>query len=178
VIVKPDTLIGWHRKDFQRFWRCKSRPARRPLRGEIRDLIVRMAKENPTGARGEWRRRSISSGAFWCRLESSASTGPAEDTTTAAKGASSQRLGTFVRNHADAIVACVFMVAVTANFQLLYVLVILQFGSRRILQCNVTAHPSADGNCSNFGKDPPARPGIVSSSMIVIAFSRRISIRS
>ena len=48
VIVKPDTLIGWHRKGFQRFWRCKSRPGRPPLQGEIRELIVRMAKENPT----------------------------------------------------------------------------------------------------------------------------------
>ena len=48
VIVKPDTLIGWHRKGFQRFWRCKSRPGRPPLQGEIRELIMRMAKENPT----------------------------------------------------------------------------------------------------------------------------------
>jgi putative transposase len=53
VIVKPDTLIGWHRKGFQRFWRCKSRPGRPPLQEEIREWIVRMAKENPTGARGE-----------------------------------------------------------------------------------------------------------------------------
>jgi len=56
---------------------------------------------------------------------------------------SSQRWATFVRNHADAMVACDFMVAVTAKFQLLYVFVMLELGSRRILQCNVTAHPSA-----------------------------------
>jgi hypothetical protein len=43
VIVKPDTLIGWHRKGFQRFWGCKSRPGRPPLQGETRELIVRMA---------------------------------------------------------------------------------------------------------------------------------------
>ena len=48
VIVKPDTLIGWHRKGFQRFWGCKSRSGRPSLQGEIRQLIVRMAKENPT----------------------------------------------------------------------------------------------------------------------------------
>ena len=46
---------------------------------------------------------------------------------------SSQHWKTFVRNHADAIVACDFMVAVTAKFQLLYVFVILELGSRRIL---------------------------------------------
>ena len=66
------------------------------------------------------------------------------------KGASSQRWATFVRNHADAIVACDFMVAVTAKFQLLCVFVILELGSRRILQCNVTAHPSAEWTLQQF----------------------------
>ena len=60
------------------------------------------------------------------------------------KGASSQRWATFVRNHADAIVACDFMVAVTAKFRLLYLLIIIELGSRRILQCNVTVHPTAE----------------------------------
>jgi len=49
-----------------------------------------------------------------------------------------------VRNHAQAIIACDFLVAVTSRFQFLYVLVILELGSRRILQCNVTAHPTAE----------------------------------
>ena len=48
VVVKPDTLIGWHRKGFTLFWRGKSRPGRPPLKREIRELIVRMARENPT----------------------------------------------------------------------------------------------------------------------------------
>src|ERR1700739_4197658 len=48
VVVKPDTLIGWHRKGFQLFWRWKSRPGRPSLPREIRELIVRLAKENPT----------------------------------------------------------------------------------------------------------------------------------
>jgi hypothetical protein len=49
-----------------------------------------------------------------------------------------------VRNHALAIVACDFLVVVTVKFQFLYVFVILELGSRRILQCNVTAHPTAE----------------------------------
>lgn len=57
---------------------------------------------------------------------------------------------TLVRNHADAIVACDFMVAVTAKFQLLYVLVILELGSRRILQCNATAQPTAEWTLQQF----------------------------
>lgn len=48
MIVKPGTLIGWHRKGFRFFWRWKSRPGRPPLPQEIRALIERMARENPT----------------------------------------------------------------------------------------------------------------------------------
>jgi len=48
MIVKPETLIGWHRKGFRLFWRWKSRPGRPLLPQEIRGLIVRMARENPT----------------------------------------------------------------------------------------------------------------------------------
>ena len=48
VIVKPDTLIGWHRKGFKLFWRWRSGVGRPPLPHEIRELITRMARDNPT----------------------------------------------------------------------------------------------------------------------------------
>ena len=48
VIVTPETLIRWHRKGFRLFWRRKSRMGRTRLRADIRQLIVRMVKENPT----------------------------------------------------------------------------------------------------------------------------------
>ena len=48
MIVRPETLIGWHRKGFRLFWRWKSQPGRAPVSREIRELIVRMAGENPT----------------------------------------------------------------------------------------------------------------------------------
>jgi putative transposase len=48
VIVKPETLIGWHRKGFKLFWRWKSQAVRPRLPENIRKLIVRMAEENPT----------------------------------------------------------------------------------------------------------------------------------
>ena len=54
-----------------------------------------------------------------------------------------QRWSTFLRNHARAIVACDFFVAVTATFQLLYVFVVIEHGSRRLVRVAVTAHPSA-----------------------------------
>jgi len=48
-----------------------------------------------------------------------------------------------VRNHAQAMMATDFLVAITAGFRVLYVLVVMEIGSRRILHCNVTAHPTA-----------------------------------
>jgi putative transposase len=55
-----------------------------------------------------------------------------------------QRWSTFLRKHAKAIVACDFFVAVTGTFRLLYVLVVIHHGSRRLLHFNVTEHPSVD----------------------------------
>ncbi len=50
VIVKPETVIAWHRKGFRAFWAWKSRPRRRgrpPVPAEVRTLIRRMTRENP-----------------------------------------------------------------------------------------------------------------------------------
>ena len=55
----------------------------------------------------------------------------------------SQHWMTFVRNHAQAIVACDFFIVVTASFRVLYVFVLLEVGTRRIAHFNVTAHPTA-----------------------------------
>jgi transposase InsO family protein len=55
-----------------------------------------------------------------------------------------QRWLTFIHNHAKGIVACDFFVVVTATFRTLYVFVIMELGSRRILNQNVTAHPTAE----------------------------------
>ncbi|MCP4567452.1 MAG: hypothetical protein GY841_07730, partial [FCB group bacterium] len=51
VIVKPETVVGWHRQGFKLFWRFKSRrkgPGKPPIAPEIRKLILEMAKANPT----------------------------------------------------------------------------------------------------------------------------------
>src|SRR5207245_6123180 len=58
------------------------------------------------------------------------------------KRATPQRWRTFVRTHAQAIVACDFCVVVTATFRLLYVFVLMEHATRRILHSNVTAHPT------------------------------------
>jgi putative transposase len=60
------------------------------------------------------------------------------------RGSKGQRWSTFLRNHAHHIVACDFFVVVTARFRILYVFVVLEIGSRQIVHCNVTEHPTAE----------------------------------
>jgi putative transposase len=62
----------------------------------------------------------------------------------------SERWMTFVKNHAKAILACDFFVTVTANFRILYVLVIMEIGSRRIVHFNVTDHPTSEWTLQQF----------------------------
>jgi putative transposase len=75
---------------------------------------------------------------------------PRGDSTT-----SSQHWRTFVRNHAKAIVAADFLVAITAGLRVLYVFVVMEVGSRRILHCNVTAHPTAAWALQQFREAIP-----------------------
>jgi hypothetical protein len=61
-----------------------------------------------------------------------------------------QRWSTFLRNHANTIVACDFFTSVTATFQIIYVFVAIEIGSRRILHVNVTDHPTAEWTRQQF----------------------------
>ncbi len=144
VIVKPDTLIRWHRQGFRLFWRHKSRSGRPPLARELRALIVRMASENPTWGQA----RVANELSLKLGIKISPRTvrkyWPAEPEPRGRRQLSSQRWTTFIRNHAAAIVSCDFTIAVTAKFERLYVLVVLELGTWRILECNVTAHPTAE----------------------------------
>ena len=71
----------------------------------------------------------------------------------------SQRWRTFVRNHAQAIIACDFCVVVTATFRLLYVFVLMEHATRRILHINVTAHPTAPWTLQQFREAVPSDYG-------------------
>jgi homeodomain-containing protein len=111
VVVKPETLIRWHRKGFRLFWRWKSRPVGRPrLPKDIQALIRQMAAENPT-----WGQEHIAN-------ELKLKLGIRVSPRTVGKYLRewprrepdpSQRWLTFVRNHAQAMVACDFFVVVT-----------------------------------------------------------------
>jgi putative transposase len=62
----------------------------------------------------------------------------------------SQRWSTFVRNHAAAVLACDFFVTITATFRTLYVFVVLEVGTRRLVHWNVTEHPTAGWTVQQF----------------------------
>jgi len=65
-------------------------------------------------------------------------------------GARSPQWSTFVRNHANAVLACDFFVAISATFRAFYVFVVLDVGTRRIRHCNVTDHPTAEWTAQQF----------------------------
>jgi hypothetical protein len=118
-------------------------------------LIVRMVRENPTW--GEERvaaELSVKLGilvsartvrAYW----------PQDTDPRGGRRISSQHWRSFVRNHAKAMVAADFLVAITAGFRVLYVLVVMEVSSRRILHCNVTAHPTAAWTLQQFREAVP-----------------------
>jgi transposase InsO family protein len=138
-IVKPDTVIRWHRAGFRAYWRWKSRSrgGRPRTPAEIRQLIREMSIANPLwGApriHGELLKLGIDVGQ-----------------TTVAKYMAkrirppSQGWRTFLRNHADGIASMDLFVVPTVSFRLLYGLLILRHDRRQILGLGVTAHPTAD----------------------------------
>jgi len=156
VIVKPETLIGWHRKGFKLFWRWKCRVGRPRLPGNIRQLIVRMVRENPTW--GEERVAAELSVKLRILVSSRTvrSYWPSPSPPRGARRPSSQHWKTFIHNHAEFLVACDFLVAVTARFRVLYVFVVMEVGSRRILHYNVTAHPTAGWTVQQFREAFPS----------------------
>jgi len=150
VIVKPETLIGWHRKGFKLFWRWKSQAGRPRLPENIRKLIVRMALENPTWGQARVAAELSVKLGIYVSPRTVRTYWPPEPDRRGPRRISSQHWRTFVRNHAQAIVACDFLVVVTAQFRTLYVFLLMEIGTRRIVHCNLAAHPTADWTLQQF----------------------------
>jgi len=79
-------------------------------------------------------------------------------------GKPDQRWKAFLANHREVIVAFDFFTVPTLTFKLLYCFLIIEHGRRKILHCNVTAHPHRNGLCSSCGKPSPRRPHTATSS--------------
>lgn len=156
VVVKPATLIRWHREGFRLYWKFKSRPGRPALPGDLRALIRRMALENVA-----WGEERIADELLLkLGLRVSPRTVrkymPARTDGGPEAWCSDQRWMTFVRNHAEAIVSCDFFTVVTATFNVLYVFIVVEHATRRILHFNVTRHPTADWTLQQFREAIPA----------------------
>jgi transposase InsO family protein len=138
-IIRPETLIRWHRAGFRAYWRWKSRPrgGRPTIPVDIRRLIREMSVANPLwGApriHGELLKLGIDVGQ-----------------TTVAKYMARRRMPpsqgwrTFLRNHADGIASMDLFLVPTISFRLLYGFLILRHSRREFLWLGVTAHPNAE----------------------------------
>jgi putative transposase len=148
AVVKPDTLIRWHRKGFRLFWKWKSRSRGRPrVPIDVRELIVDMASNNSTW--GEERIANELLLKIGIQISPRTVRRYMPDHPKRPK-VRSQRWMTFVRNHAKAIIAADFFVVVTATFRIVYVLLIMEIETRRILHVNVTRHPTAEWTRQQF----------------------------
>ncbi len=142
-LVTPATLLRWHRELVKRKWTYGrvGRPGRPPIDPNVRDLICRLAQENPRWGcvriGGELRKLGIRVGATTIRTV----------LRTARLGPVPRRTGPgwteFLRAQADGIIACDFFTVETAWLRTLYVLVFIELGSRRIHLSPSTAHPDS-----------------------------------
>jgi putative transposase len=147
VIVKPETLIRWQRKGFRMFWRWKSRaPGRPAISANVQRLIVTIATVNRT-----WGEERIAAELLVkLGIRVSPRTVRRYMPPRPRPKPGTQAWSTFVRNHARCVLASDFFVVVTATFRLLYVFVVLEVGTRRIVHWNVTAYPTAEWTAQQF----------------------------
>ncbi|MEU4807192.1 integrase core domain-containing protein [Actinosynnema sp. NPDC023587] len=144
LLVRPETVLRWHRALLARHHAARSRPKRsgrpRTIRS-IRLLVLRLARENPA-----WGYRrihgellvlgiTIAASAVWQILKD-AGIDPAPERTTTTWSA-------FLRSQADALMACDFFETTTLNGTRLHVLAVIEHTSRRIRVLGATAHPTA-----------------------------------
>ncbi len=118
LIVQPETVVRWHQQGFRIYWRWKSRSRKsgRPkIYAEIRKLIRRMSRENPSWGTPRIRYRKPPS----------------------------QTWRTFLDNHIRDIVAVDFFTVPTATFRILFCFVVLRHHRRTVVHFNVTANPTA-----------------------------------
>ena len=138
MIVKPETVVRWHREGFRLYWRWKSRKklGRPKTEAEIRALIRRMARDNPL-----WGAPRIQSELALLGHDVAEST-VAKYMQRQPKPPS-QTWRTFLENHVPEIVAIDFFIVATVNFRLLYCFLALRHDRRRVVHLNVTPHPTA-----------------------------------
>jgi transposase InsO family protein len=141
LIVQPDTVLRWHREWFRWLWRRQSTPkqpiGRRPLSGQVVQLIRRMARENPL-----WGAERIRGELLKQHLGVAKSSIQKYTQGRYAIGPTGQTWSTFLCNHASEMWACDFLQTYDALFRTIFVFVIIELESRRVVHVNVTRHPT------------------------------------
>ena len=138
-VVRPDTILRWHRAGVRAHWRWKSRrSAGRPrIDRSLRELIQRMSQENPL-----WGASRIHGELLMLGFEVAQST--VSKYMCRCGYPPSQSWKTFLRNHADAIAAVDLCVVRTLAFDLWFVFVVLGHSRRQLLWFEITRHPTAE----------------------------------
>jgi hypothetical protein len=139
AIIRPETVIGWHRAGFRSWWRWKSRHrgGRPNVDRELRDLIHRMCNENPL-----WGAPRIHGELL--KLGFTVAQSTVSKYMLRGRRPPSQGCKTFLRNQADGIAAVDFLAVPTLTFERLFAFVILGVGRRNILWIGVTTNPTAE----------------------------------
>jgi hypothetical protein len=138
-VVTPATLLRWHRRLVARRWTYASRTGRPPMGGEIRELVLRLARENPRWGyqriAGEINGLGLKVATTVRKILCEAGVGPAEE-----RARLSWR--TFLRQQARSMLAVDFFAVETISLRRLYVLFFIELGSRRVHLAGCTANPT------------------------------------
>jgi len=139
TVIRPETLVRWHRAGFRCYWRWKSRSwgGRPQIETDLRALIRRMSIENPL-----WGAPRIHGELLKLGFEVAQSS--VAKYMVSRYGPPSQGWRTFLRNHAPDIAAMDLFVVPTIGFNLLYAFIVVRLDRRDLVWINVTTNPTAE----------------------------------
>jgi len=139
TIVKPDTVVRWHRAGWRLYWKWKSKPGpgRPKVTAEVRVLIRKISLDNPLWGAPRIHGELMKLGYDVCQASIAKYMVKPTDPP-------SQTWNTFIRNHMTEIVAVDFFTVHTATFKTLYVFLVLSLDRRKIIHFNVTTNPNSD----------------------------------
>jgi hypothetical protein len=140
VVIRPDTVVRWHRAGFRKFWTWKSRRrliGRPSTKAEIRRLVRRMAAENPT-----WAAPRIHGEMLMLGFDVSERTVSRFLPRRPADPDARRRWLNFLRNHREVLAAMDFFTVPTATFRVLYVFFVIHHARRAVLHVHATEHPT------------------------------------
>jgi len=139
LIIKPDTLLRWHRQGFRLFWRFKSRNrgGRPRVTLETVALIQQMARENSL-----WGVERIRGELMKLGIHIARSTIQKYVRLARPHPAHGQNWSAFLKNHAQMVWACDFLPVIDLFFRQIYAFFIIELGSCRVVHSGVTSHPT------------------------------------